>query len=48
VIPTGHPGDQFLQDLSSFLSKRFKINHSTVQIEIDPYNACALAPDDAV
>ena len=48
VIPAGHPGDQFLQDLSSSLSKRFKINHSTVQIEIDPHNACALAPDDAV
>jgi cobalt-zinc-cadmium efflux system protein len=48
VIPSGHPGDEFLHDLSQLLSKRFKINHSTVQIEIDSHNACALAPDDAV
>jgi cobalt-zinc-cadmium efflux system protein len=48
VIPGGHPGDEFLHDLALLLSKRFKINHSTVQIEIDSQNACALAPDDAV
>jgi cobalt-zinc-cadmium efflux system protein len=48
VMPGGHPGDAFLHDLAAELAKRFKINHPTVQIEIDPHLACALAPDDVV
>jgi cobalt-zinc-cadmium efflux system protein len=48
VMPAGHPGDAFLHDLSGELTSRFKINHSTVQIEIDPHLACALASDDVV
>ena len=48
VMPDGHPGDAFLNELCSDLAERFKINHTTVQIEVDPHNACALAPDEVV
>jgi cobalt-zinc-cadmium efflux system protein len=48
VMPAGHPGDAFLHDLAGELATRFKINHATVQIEIDPHLACALASDDVV
>jgi cobalt-zinc-cadmium efflux system protein len=48
VMPSGHPGDAFLHELASDLAKRFKIIHATVQIEVDPQIACALAPDEVV
>jgi len=48
VMPAGHPGDAFLHNLAGELAMRFKINHPTVQIEIDPHLGCALAPDDVV
>ncbi|WP_298422705.1 cation diffusion facilitator family transporter [Rhodoblastus sp.] len=48
VMPGGHPGDAFLHDLAADLSGRFRINHATVQIEIDPDRACALAPEHVV
>jgi cobalt-zinc-cadmium efflux system protein len=48
VMPEGHPGDAFLHELASDLAKRFKIIHATVQIEVDPHIACALAPDEVV
>jgi cobalt-zinc-cadmium efflux system protein len=48
VMPNGHPGDAFLHELCSDLAQRFKINHTTVQIEVDPQTACALAPDEVV
>ena len=48
VMPNGHPGDAFLHELCSDLAARFKINHTTVQIEVDPHIACALAPDEVV
>jgi len=48
VMPDGHPGDAFLHELASDLAKRFKIIHATVQIEVDPHIACALAPDEVV
>ena len=48
VMPDGHPGDMFLNDLCSDLAERFRINHTTVQIEVDPHIACALAPDEVV
>jgi hypothetical protein len=34
--------------LAEELALRFKINHATVQIEVDQHLACALAPDDVV
>jgi cobalt-zinc-cadmium efflux system protein len=48
VMPEGHPGDTFLNELCSDLAERFKINHTTVQIEVDPHIACTLAPDEVV
>ena len=48
VMPRGHPGDAFLHELCSDLAQRFKIHHTTVQIEVDPHIACALAPDEVV
>jgi cobalt-zinc-cadmium efflux system protein len=48
VMPEGHPGDAFLHDLAADLAKHFRINHTTVQIEIHPDLACALAPDEVV
>lgn len=34
-MPDGHPGDAFLQRLDAEMSRRFRIGHSTFQIEID-------------
>jgi cobalt-zinc-cadmium efflux system protein len=48
VMPQGHPGDAFIHGLAQELALRFKINHATVQIEVDQHLACALAPDDVV
>jgi cobalt-zinc-cadmium efflux system protein len=48
VMPGGHPGDAFLHRLAGDLAHRFRIDHSTAQIEIDPATACALAPDEVV
>ena len=48
VMPGGRPGDPFLHDLAAELARRFRIGHSTVQIETDPDIACALAPDEVV
>lgn len=48
VMPAGHPGDPFLHDLALQLAQRFKIKHPTIQIEVDPYLACALAPKEVV
>jgi cobalt-zinc-cadmium efflux system protein len=48
VMPSGHPGDAFLHELAGDLAQRFKIIHTTVQIEVDPQAACALAPDEVV
>ena len=48
VMPDGHPGDAFLHELAHDLARRFKIIHTTVQIETDPQMACALAPDEVV
>lgn len=48
VMNGGHPGDAFLHDLAADLAREFKINHPTVQIEIDPGLACALAPDNVI
>jgi cobalt-zinc-cadmium efflux system protein len=48
VMPAGHPGDAFIHELCEGLAARFEINHTTVQIEVEPHLPCALAPDDVV
>jgi cobalt-zinc-cadmium efflux system protein len=48
VMPEGHPGDAFLHDLAADLAQKFRIHHTTLQIEVHPHLACALAPEDVV
>ncbi len=48
VMPDGHPGDAFLIRLCEALKSRYRIGHATVQIEIDPNSACALAPSHVI
>lgn len=35
VMPGGHPGDAFLEQLANDLHERFHITHPTIQIELD-------------
>ena len=35
VIPEGHPGDTFIEDIRASLHDRFDIEHSTIQIELE-------------
>lgn len=49
VIPSGHPGDDFLFQISKELHDHFGIEHTTLQIEIgDPSSSCSLAQDNVV
>jgi len=48
VTPSGHPGDSFLLETCRLLQERFRINHSTIQIEISEHSNCALAPDHVI
>jgi len=44
VMPDGHPGDGFLDDVATELSKRFGIAHTALQIELGDGPECRLAP----
>jgi cobalt-zinc-cadmium efflux system protein len=48
VMPDGHPGDTFIHALCEDLSRRFKISHATIQIEIEQHTTCTLAPAEVV
>jgi cobalt-zinc-cadmium efflux system protein len=48
VMPGGHPGDPFVAGVCDHLRRRFRIGHSTIQIETDAAHPCALAPDHVV
>jgi len=48
VMPSGHPGDEFLMHAAHVLQHDFGIGHVTLQIEIDRATACALAPSQVV
>ena len=49
LIPTGHPGDAFLMQVSEELHDRFGIEHVTLQIETgDPAYPCPQAPDSLI
>lgn len=48
LMPDGHPGDEFLAHLASELQAHFKIDHTTIQIEIHENVACVLEPDHVV
>jgi cobalt-zinc-cadmium efflux system protein len=44
VMPSGHPGDAFIAEVSRELARRFRIAHPTFQIELGDADACALEP----
>lgn len=49
VMKKGHPGDAFLKEIAHRLEHDFKINHTTIQIEIgDTGTECPLASDHVV
>jgi cobalt-zinc-cadmium efflux system protein len=48
ITPKGHPGDDFLRELSHELHDRFKIVHPTLQIELGDAEACKLASQHVV
>ncbi len=49
VMPSGHPSDDFLFQISRELHDHFGIEHTTLQIEIgDPSSSCSLAQDNVV
>ncbi|HJU19250.1 MAG TPA: cation diffusion facilitator family transporter [Stellaceae bacterium] len=48
VMPSGHPGDEFVLRIMSELRNRFGIRHATVQIETSEEVTCALAPEHVV
>jgi len=49
VMPAGHPGDAFLNELCRTLAGRFGIHHATLQIEVgDTTERCELAPEHRV
>jgi cobalt-zinc-cadmium efflux system protein len=48
VMPAGHPGDGFLEDVAETLRARFGIGHVTLQIETDGDGWCRLVPDEVV
>jgi cobalt-zinc-cadmium efflux system protein len=44
VMPNGHPGNKFLEEVRSALKDRFLIHHCTIQIEVaDTAHGCSLA-----
>ena len=48
VMPGGHPGDAFLDDVAGELAEQFGIDHAALQIELGDGPACRLAPDSVV
>jgi cobalt-zinc-cadmium efflux system protein len=48
IIPSGHPGDQFLAGVCDSLVHRFRISHSTLQIDIGDARPCVLEPESRV
>jgi cobalt-zinc-cadmium efflux system protein len=48
VIPSGAPGDAYLMEVAARLKRDFGIEHATIQIEMDPNSACALAPEHVI
>ncbi|MEX0693779.1 MAG: cation diffusion facilitator family transporter [Rhodospirillales bacterium] len=48
VMPEGHPGDGFLDEVADALSHEFSIAHVTLQIELGDRDQCRLQPDEVV
>jgi cobalt-zinc-cadmium efflux system protein len=48
LVPGGYPGDGFTASIAAALSRRFGVDHATIQIETDTRTQCALAPAHVV
>jgi cobalt-zinc-cadmium efflux system protein len=48
IMEDGHPGDLFLHNLAHGLKDQFRIDHSTIQIEVGDGPECSLIPDHVV
>ena len=48
VIPSGHPGDEFLHSTAEELAEHYGVGHVAIQIETGTGPACRLAPADRV
>ena len=48
LMPQGHPGDEFLDQLAGELKDRFGIGHATLQVEIGDASECRVAPANVV
>jgi len=48
IMPGGHPGDAFLDQLADELSHRFGIGHATLQVELGDGAECRLAPTNII
>lgn len=48
VMPKGHSGDAFLDQLAHDLNDSFGIAHATLQVEIGDSAECRLAPANVV
>ena len=45
VMPGGHPGDAFFEDLAEALHERFEITHPTLQVDISDCDHGCVAPE---
>jgi cobalt-zinc-cadmium efflux system protein len=48
VMPGGHPGDEALLHIARELEEHFRIQHTTLQIELGDSAECALTPEHVV
>ena len=40
VVPAGHPGDDFLEEIRHRLHQRFGVDHATIQVETGAQPHC--------
>lgn len=48
VMPQGHPGDGFLNEVADALAHEFSITHTTLQIELGDQDQCRLRSEEIV
>jgi cobalt-zinc-cadmium efflux system protein len=45
VVPSGYPGDIFVDSITQTLKERFSVNHATIQVELGTtVHTCSLQP----
>lgn len=48
IMPDGHPGDGFLDQVAEELAHEYGISHTTLQVETGDTDQCQLKPDDVI